>query len=350
MPTRLPMIEAETLPPRLAGWAQHMLGGPIPREVHATCDRCAMVPRDDDAGERASFDADLKCCTYLPELPNFSVGAMLSDASVDPTSLVKRIHARSSVTPLGLGQPPSRVATPGESGFGKDPALLCPHFAGGQCTIWAHRDSVCATYFCKLQRGRVGLRFWSALRSALATLERAVARRCMLEVGISPSAIAAMGRLAPTQTVLPAGSLMPEEYRQIWGAWEGREQEFFRACALTADGLTWTNIEHSGGVELAMRMEAVRHEYHTLMAPSLPTHPVARAVMIRPASSELTEVVAYSALDPIALPKLVVSALGHFDGRPLAEALSAARERERVAISDELLQTLTDFAVIGDEE
>jgi hypothetical protein len=348
----LPLLDPETLPPRLAGWAARLLDGPIPRETHATCATCAMASGDPDGDERTSFDPDLKCCTYLPELPNFTVGAILSSADAAAREPVRRrIAGRASVTPLGVGQPPQRVdeaAPPGV--FGRDPALLCAHYAGGQCSIWAHRDSVCATYFCKFQRGGVGLRFWTALRAALATSERALARRCLLDLGLQPSAMAALGRLPSTLSVLPAVAMDAAVYAQIWGGWEGREEAFFLEAARAADGITWDDIERAGGAELAIRAEAARHEYRTLVRPTLPERPVARSILIRPSGSDVTEVAAYSAIDPIALPPLVVAALGHFDGRPLADALAAARARERVGISEELVQTLADFGVIGDRE
>src|SRR6476661_2494548 len=55
----------------------------IPRETKATCDDCAMcdqsraVPSVD--GLNRLFRPDTKCCTYHPKLPNYLVGALLSD-------------------------------------------------------------------------------------------------------------------------------------------------------------------------------------------------------------------------------------------------------------------------------
>src|SRR6218665_3697133 len=57
----------------------------VPVETKATCDACAMCPSS-AAGTVESVDGvsrlfrpDTKCCTYYPRLPNFLVGALLSD-------------------------------------------------------------------------------------------------------------------------------------------------------------------------------------------------------------------------------------------------------------------------------
>lgn len=346
---RLPLIEPETLPPRLARWAERLLEGPIPREEHATCAACAMVS-DDENDEQVSFSPQTKCCTYLPELPNFSVGAILSGAhaGLAHDSVRRRIANRVSVTPLGVGQPPPSMDPRSRPPvFGRDVAFLCDHYSDG-CSIWAHRESVCATYFCKLQRGAVGSRFWSALRAALAATERAVARGCVLRLGLPASAIAALRRLPVTPGVLPAAVMDSRTYRAIWASWGGREEAFFVECARVADHLSWEDVERWGGAELAVLAEAARHEHRALITPKLPQEPVCRAFMIRPAGPECTHVVGYSAIDPISLPPSVIAALRHFDGRPLADALASAREQERVAISEELVQTLSDFGVIED--
>jgi hypothetical protein len=132
-----------------AGWLATALGGPWKTERYATCSACAMAKEPDARGEvpPGAFNADTKCCTFTPTLPNFLVGAALADSTLSPfgrRSLLDRIAARRGVSPFGLlGEP---AVDP--RGFGRDPALLCPHYDGGVCGIWPHREAVCTTYYC----------------------------------------------------------------------------------------------------------------------------------------------------------------------------------------------------------
>jgi hypothetical protein len=75
--------ESSTLPPLYAEWAESFLGGPIPAETDATCQDCAMCP---PPGKRPAtgvfFSPDVKCCSYMPTLPNFLVGRMLGNDTV----------------------------------------------------------------------------------------------------------------------------------------------------------------------------------------------------------------------------------------------------------------------------
>ena len=102
---------SEPLPPLYARWVTQLLGGGlIPREAQSTCNHCAMQPA---CGEKPKadgyyFDPVIKCCTYLPQLYNFLVGAILSDpdpaAQPGRASVEKRMAEGISVTPLGLAQ------------------------------------------------------------------------------------------------------------------------------------------------------------------------------------------------------------------------------------------------------
>src|SRR5262245_36081364 len=92
----------EGLPPLYQRWVRELLDGPVPRETEATCDNCAMLV---EGGVAAGFNTDTKCCTFLPELHNFLVGAILADD--DPAfatgraSVRARVARRVAVTPLG---------------------------------------------------------------------------------------------------------------------------------------------------------------------------------------------------------------------------------------------------------
>ena len=85
--------ESEPLPPLYANWLAELLGGPVPRESRATCDHCAMCSAEGPAAAAVGshsyyFDPNVKYCSFVPDLPNFLVGRILSDD--DPAALPGR--------------------------------------------------------------------------------------------------------------------------------------------------------------------------------------------------------------------------------------------------------------------
>ena len=104
------ITQEAALPPLYAGWVREMLSGPVPEETRATCGDCAMRPPDGQPeGGAGYFHPVVKCCTYVPQIPNFLAGGILRDA--DPaleygrTTFLERMRAGDGVTPLGLAIP-----------------------------------------------------------------------------------------------------------------------------------------------------------------------------------------------------------------------------------------------------
>ncbi len=158
MKKKTPEISAAVLQPLYAAWMDELLAGPIPPETDATCEDCAMAPKEGEPppSDGTFFDRNVKCCGYVPELPNFLVGRILADDNPDmatgQATTRQRIQARFAVTPLGLGQPPIYALLYQHSGaaFGQSRTMRCPHYVEekwGICSIWRHRNSVCVTYF-----------------------------------------------------------------------------------------------------------------------------------------------------------------------------------------------------------
>jgi hypothetical protein len=218
-----------------------MLAGPVPHESKATCSDCAMcVPADQSGSGIKTFDPGAKCCTYLPTLWNFLVGRILEDrtpeAAAGRASVERRIDAGGAVTLLGLTQTPVfGVLYQHISGsFGRTRSLLCPHFLpeSGGCGVWRHRESTCATWFCKLERGKVSHHFWASLHALLGSAEQAVARWCAVE--LDPGAEALEVLFPPRDRPSPPftgpedfeGRADPRQQRRRWGRWAGREREF----------------------------------------------------------------------------------------------------------------------------
>src|SRR3954447_17812429 len=81
----------------------------IPAETKATCTSCAMCPSSASGavesvdGVSRLFRPDTKCCTYYPKLPNYLVGALLSDTRDElgegRRRVGEKLASRAGVTP-----------------------------------------------------------------------------------------------------------------------------------------------------------------------------------------------------------------------------------------------------------
>jgi Fe-S-cluster containining protein len=153
-----------------------------------------------------AFRADLKCCTYSPFVPNFSIGAILRSGRVEPNSdsqaLVKmrklltlsRRQGARHLMPLGHFPDPEKVKRRealGELAFGNSEDLLCPLFeqATGLCSVWNNRPAVCSSYHCTSARGFNGLSHWAQLEDLVGLFEWTMAHEVLWRLGWTDSEI-----------------------------------------------------------------------------------------------------------------------------------------------------------------
>ena len=349
------------LPPLYERWMADVLAGPTPEESAATCDDCAMLPKPGEPeGSRAVQFTDVKCCTYQPLVHNFLAGGVLSDDSADGAAgravLEGMIESRNGVTPLGVGGSPAYWLLYGSDphGFGNSAELLCSFFekGTGRCGIWRHRDSTCATWFCKHDRGAVGEAYWRELQMWLRTAERAVAWHCALELGLETEALRHLcentgletrGRIAPGLD----GRANSKNHRRRWGKLEGRERDFYRSCARIADGLDRAQVVALMGAEGKLRTRILHEADVALQAWQPPLVPLRlgrhRPLVAPPGKVRLTT---YRDYDPIDVPVAVFAALQHFDGRPTAEVVTEVEAGQGVRLTPGVLRELTDFELL----
>jgi len=318
------------LPLLYESWANELLGAPIPPETGATCASCAMVPETPEDGP--GFRATLKCCTYMPRLWNFLVGAILLDedpeAAAGRASIEARMHDTAAATPLGLMRDSAYDAMYDMSGsFGNDGRLLCPHYVderGGICGIWRYRESTCTTYYCKFNRGAVGAAFWAQLKQVLLLAEQSLSAWCAVQLGVRQDPMAE------------------------WGEWRGRESEFFRECARLVERLAWSDVVAVGGAELSAAAELTRAAFARLLSSVDPERPKTALVQIKPRGPGRVRLSTYSGTDPMDAPTELANLLPYFDGRPMDEVLSEIRRREKISIHPSLVRKLIDFGVLTD--
>lgn len=330
----------ESLPPLLARWVGAALGGALPLEANATCGDCAMT-----SGSGTTFDPRTKCCTFLPTIPNFGVGGALRAGVV---SVKLRVRAGRELSPLGLVADPGEVARRTEvSAFGRDASLACPHYASGTgaCGVWAWRESTCATWFCKHTRGAVAKAMWNRVHALAAALERAVAWRCAVELGVPAEGLA---RAAPLRSVhgsradLEAGG----DPRSLWGRWATDVEGYFVACAELAEAMPAEEALAAGGSEVSALAVIARRALDVEMDESLPPRVVMGAAQVLAMGRESVRVQGYSHLDPLEVPRALFDRLHCFDGREVADALRAASDEAGEEVPAGAVRMLLDFGVL----
>ena len=359
----VPPTNSEPLPPLYEKWTAELVGGAIPRESRATCDNCAMCAgQEQESSQVYFFDPAIKCCTFVPDLPNFLVGRILNDA--DPAaqsgraSIEKRIADGIGVSPLGLAPPPvfSLMYQNSSDSFGRSRTLSCPHYIkdGGRCGIWRNRNSVCTTWFCKHVRGQLAFTFWrDSLQRVLRTVERALARWCLLELPLDHEALR---HLAATEdwefeagTVTGASldnRLDKNGYARIWGTWRGREHEFFGRCAELVSPLSWDEVLAIGGPEAGAYARLTQDAYRQLISDEVPPALKVGPFHLVQIENAVTRVNTYSSYDPLDVPQTVMELLHYFDGRPTERVLAAIADEHGVRLEPALIRKLVDFKLL----
>ncbi len=356
---QLPVIPNSPLPPLYAAWMDDLFAAPIPSESDATCDDCAMCAGSDEekAASTTFFDPHVKCCSYLPELPNYLVGRVLADgratSNVGRSSMAKRLEAGVAVTPLGIGQPRAFAfiyERAGASAFGQSRTLICPHFVdegGGRCGIWEHRGVVCATWFCKFVRGAKGRDFWAALKRLLSSVERSLSYWCVLQVGLGSETLRQVfSPPVPVDGRALDGIMDSETYGALWGTWLGREAEFYQECSRLVAGLRWQDVLAAGGSEVQLFARLARDAYLKLTSDEIPARLKVGTFQIVRMDQDSRRVVSYSGMDPLDLPKVLVDVLPYFDGRPTNQAITDVAASEGVNLHPDLVRKLSDFEVL----
>lgn len=335
----------EVLPPVYRDLLPAVFDRPVPEEVRATCDDCAMCG-DVRPHENVSFLPSTKCCTFHPQLPNYLVGALFEDPSpeLEPgrQRMRARIASRSRVTPRWVA--PSRKVraiyrSARHEAFGRSETLLCPYYDEGQCTVWRYRESYCSTFFCKHDAGDDGRELWREIRRFLDDVERSLARHFAAK--LAPE----LTEPRPHMTLeeLEDQPPHPDDYAAWWGDWQGREEELYRACAGELAKMGPAELDAVLLVDAKRRLPLVEGRYQTRMSSALPEALVlaahARGEPI--AGSDDVRVTGYSELDPLVLSKPVFDVVSG-----ITEATPSSRVLSELDGDEELLLELKRWRVL----
>lgn len=349
------------LPPLYARWMEAWLPGPVPSETKATCSNCAMCAKDDApaTAHENYFSPVTKCCTYMPELANFLVGGIVSDDDPDAAegrrSIEARIDRKLEVTPLGLGR--SRVYAMlyerSHDVFGRAQSMECPHhLADGRCGVWRHRESTCATWFCKHERGQVSKQFWRRMHDLLSGAEAALSRHCVLELGLPVHNLQSMFPARGTNVSNQLGTEQLDSkvdvraYEAAWGPWLGREREFYRKCADLTYRMQWSDVLRVGGAQLHLLQRLTEEAHAHTLSHAVPERLKQGQMQVLYSSADSARVCTYSNIDPMKLPRKVLNVLYHFEGQPTQAALAEIEAKDGVRLGEGVVRKLVDFGLL----
>jgi Fe-S-cluster containining protein len=335
-----------------------------PREEKATCGNCAMCPPAGAAvstsEEVAYFRPDAKCCTFHPLLPNYLVGAILSDERADMAEGRRRVRER---VELGMGVTPCWLSPPRKAdmflkasrrhAFGRSLTLLCPYFerTQGNCTIWRHRESVCSTFFCKHDSGADGVAFWTSVRAYGVWLENTLssfAARRLIPGHTEPKPLSGDMTLEELEDRAPAEGARAA----MWKEWRGREVEFYVRCFEAVRGLSREGFEElardAAHAERLGRMTAARE---AMLGPKVPERVMPNPEMSVEPGENGVLVVTYSRYEPLLLTRDLFEVVRAFeqDGTT-SEVVERLRREHGVEVPEELLLGLCRFRVLVPRE
>ncbi|MDB4944293.1 MAG: hypothetical protein JWP97_3827 [Labilithrix sp.] len=334
---------------------------PSVEEKRATCDSCAMCDRGQVAPvDMGFFEPDLKCCTYYPSLPNYLVGAILSETSEEGAEgrarLRARIAARTGVTPMALMVPRKWLAiyVRARGAFGRAQSLRCPYYeaeGSGRCTIWRWREAVCSTFFCKYENGKPGWEFWGAQKKYLELVQLAL---CQISTTIIDKALATTYGDQAELTTQDVDDLPPTDaqHAAIWASWVGREEEFYKLAYAKVQSITpetfQEKMENLPGLRDARDKMIARYE--ALHAQTvLPQRLIRAADLKTRRAGESVVVSSYNNNDAFAIDHDLFEVLGRLDGaQSLEENLARLDREEDVQLEPELLQYLFTHGVVAD--
>jgi Fe-S-cluster containining protein len=215
---------------------------------------------------------DTKCCDYHPSIPNYVIGAILSDQSAalkGPQAIIRdKIAQKKGVTPYGIA--PSAAY---QKSFKDDRAnkksknttaehrrsLLCPFFDTGMCTIHKYRADICGSFFCQSVSSEEGKQLSKKVQSFSKNLDYKLSLH--ITDGLRPD----LGDLAGIDLLKDTSSLIENEnnsidnnYESLWSEWLGREEDYYKQCYSRIQDLSPQNVNDILGTFLTNSTEEIQ--------------------------------------------------------------------------------------------
>ncbi len=243
-------------------------------ETKATCHDCLRSKKCSSLKEY--FRADLKCCTYQPFLPNFIVGAILSDPEIsEPTKklITDRIESDQFVLPIGLFPSFSfqvEFTNRDLHQFGQTESWLCPFFnkVENQCNIWRYRGSVCTSYYCESNHGAKGKKFWKNFESYFSYFEWGIMEEVLVYKDFSPRQISDqlqfLGVREATEKEMAMQSIPPQAAQKYWNGYYEDKVKFFKDSYEFVLALKRKNVNEIKGSQGNILEDEVMKSYSSI--------------------------------------------------------------------------------------
>lgn len=340
------------LPPVYAPLLPDAFDHPAVHESRATCDACQMCDHGTVPSELSAsyFRPDTKCCTYHPALPNYLVGAVFADERPELAEGKKRLREQIA---RRVGTSPQRLAPSKkwtllykasmQSSFGRSALLRCPYLDEKErCSIWYHREAVCATFYCKFDNGVAGSVFWKALKGYLNFAEEQLsvwaAKQVSKDVRDPREDDTAALSLAELEERAPDDAT----YGRYWGTWAGREEEFYVAChervrAMTREEYKKIVDDSPAGRE---RLEKLTDALAQLrVAPTVPERvALNKRLRVLPVEGGVVMTMPYNSYDSIKIEPELYDVLKAFtNDTTVADTRKKLAEEQGIELEDALL-------------
>ena len=331
----------------------------VPEETASTCSDCAMwVEPGEGTSSSIQFSRETKCCTFYPNLPNYLVGALLSQEETylkkGKERVDKLIYSRVGITPLGIRR--SRkyelLVRKARSAFGKTQSMVCPFFEQkeGLCTIYPFWNGTCSTWFCKYNAGYDGQAFWLALRNYIRRLEKVLAQYAAHKNGFEARYIIMPKTDTEPWTERTLDDLPVDDvtYKKTWQRWSGRERDFFKETYERIKGLSKDDFRYIGGITQDILLKDLEKKRRKLIHPLLPKRLKYNQNLIVEKTREGEYILSgYSSYDPIKVSKRIYNMLDFFDGyRSNEDAFGLIFEHVGIEPSKDLLLKLYQFRIL----
>lgn len=228
-------------------------------EKLATCDACAMTA-DKQGKKTPVYQADLKCCTYEPFMPNYLLGAILkqNDSSSPGAKMIReKIKNRNYSLPIGMTaslayQVNFNHREPED--FGQKRDWLCSYYnkETNNCGIWRNRGAVCTTFFCKSSYGKKGLLFWQNLNDYMTYVEMALMEEALVHLDFSPRQVSGMldylNRYEATKAEMKSNVLPEAQAIKLWNGYYEDQPGFFMKCYEIVNGMSKSQFREAIGL------------------------------------------------------------------------------------------------------
>lgn len=208
----------------------------VPKERFADCGNCHLC-----ASDKLSVSMT-KCCTYHAILPNYIIGAILSEddsMTYGKEKIFEKIANKHGVSPYGISGTKDMLELETRRKVKKLNMLVmpveerekfaCPYLEDQKCSIWKYRSELCITYFCNPVSGKFGNQFWNAVLKFIRYMELQLSNFALREINYPRYLL----KFEPIEHDTfsfydQKGNFKEAQYDKLWATF--KEEELYKRC------------------------------------------------------------------------------------------------------------------------